>query len=122
MSNQDDGSALIKTITYDLKEIIEKHLGVDAFSGIGTQEERASKISVGIIATTMLLERLVAVALVQKLEKCPEEIEAARKFIDKMTLDMNTMLKQHVDTLVTQAMEQIAFVILSHQGSNSTEH
>ena len=64
--NQEDGVARLKAITADLQGVIENHLGTGFITGNLSPSERAEKISTGVVASSMLMQRLVALALYQK--------------------------------------------------------
>lgn len=120
--NQEEGAKRLLNICADLQGVIERHLGTSFITGAGTPEERAEKVSNGVVAASMLMQRLVAVALYQKLEKAPTDPAQCQIFVDKMVKDMTTMLHQRMDMLVAESMEQIAFAVLTSVGSNTTEH
>ena len=117
-----EGAKRLQDICADLQAVIEQHLGTGFVTGSGTAEERAEKVANGVVASAMLMQKLVAIALYQKLEKCPTDPEKAKLFVDKMVKDMTAMLYQRMDMMVAESMEQIAFAVLTSVEPHTTEH
>lgn len=107
-------------IEEDFKKVIEKHLGKEFILGGLTREQTAEKISTGIISCTLMMENLVALAIIQKLNSAPKGLKECQEFTNKLTSDLKSMLKDRMDSIVRGAMEHVAFEILTQVDPSAT--
>ena len=112
----------LQALQQGYQDVIEKHLGSEFISGKCAPTERAEKIAIAAVSATNLTQKLVALAMLQRLEKAPQDPVQCEKFVEKMRVEMLRMLKNNVDQIVQQSMEEIAFVVFSRLDDDATEH
>lgn len=103
---------MIMNITADFQDVLEQRLGSQFVTGEGISEEaRSSKIATGVAASTGVIQKLICLAIIQRLGQIPKDDDAERR-VKEMVNDLTSMLQNRMANIVEEAMGEIAMAFM----------